>query len=522
MKRFISLLVTLTLLLSFTAFTAQAETRPKLTFFFEADGKATAVVPSYDDIAYWKSVEDIFNVDIEFVHPASGQATVEFNLMLASGDLPDIVWYNWNNVSGGVENLIQKGVVLDLTDKFEEYAPNLYEYYTDHEGLMELALLNGETFYGFPKIKGDNTILVTSGFQIRDDWLAKVGMDVPDTIDELYEVLKAFKEQDVNGNGDPDDEIPFTGSNKTYTLVNEVLAQCWGIEFNDFSLSVDGDIVYGPYTEIYRDYVTTLAQWYAEGLIDQDYMSNDNTNFQSKVLNNQAGSYCGTINGNLGTFLTTWENNGSDSHLVPMSVPLYEEGATRFCKEVQSYISEESAVITSNCENVELAMQVLDYAYGGDGLILSNYGIEGESFTYVDGKPVLTDLILNNPDGYSATNALHLYNTSASQGPEIQLSDLFKQIALHSEQVDAYNIFGAADIYKINLTNLSATEEETNKLSGIMADINTYVDEQVNRMIMGLVSLDEYDSFVAQLKAMGVEEAIAIKQGIYDKTYGTK
>lgn len=515
MKRFLALLMTLALFLSCAAFTAQAEEPTVLTFFFEADPKATAVVPNYGDMAYWKHMEELFNVDLQFVHPAAGQGTVEFNLMLTSGDLPDIVWFNWSKVSGGVSNLIDKGVVLNLTDKFEEFAPNLYAFYNERTDLKELALVNGEIFYGFPKIKDDSTILVTSGFQIRDDWLAKVDMEVPDTIDELYEVLKAFKEQDVNGNGDPNDEIPFTGVSGILGA-NQALAQCWGIAFNDFTLAENGEVVFGPYTEIYRDYVETLAQWYAEGLIDPDYMSVDTPNFQSKVLNDQAGCYFGTINGHLGTFLTAWAKAGSDSHLVPFSNPKYAEGAPIYCKEVQSYISEDSAVITNKCKNVELAMQLLDYAYGEIGAQYANYGVEGESYVLVDGKPAYTDIILKNPNGYSATNALHMYNLAASQGPQMQMADMFKQIALYPEQVDAYNIFGAADVVKINLTNLTASEEMTNELSSIMADINTYVDEQVNRMIMGLVSLDTFDSFVEQLKTMGVEEAIAIKQAIYD------
>ena len=522
MKKLLSLILVTVLILSIGSIAVSAladSPRETLTFYMDADSKATAVIPSYEEMAYWKKVGEIFNVDIKFQHPAAGQNDVEFNLLLASGEMPDIVWYNWGKVNGGAEYLLENGIILDLTELFPEYAPNLYNYYLEHDELMDLAMLNHEKLYSFPKIKGDNTILVTSGFQIRDDWLERLGLEVPRTIDDLHNVLLAFKNEDANGNGDPDDEIPFTGSNAVYNRVNEVLAQCWGIYFNDFSF-LDGKVVFGPYTEQYRDYITTAAQWYSEGLIDPDYLSNDNTSFQSKILNDIGGFYQGTINGNLGTFLTAWQNNGSDSHLIPISSPMKEEGAPHYSKEVQSYISEDSAVITSNCKNVELAMKVLDYAYGEEGIMLSNYGIEGESYTMVDGKPVFTDLILNNPDGYSATNALHMYNLAASQGPEIQLSDMFKQIALHPEQVDAYNIFGAADVQKINLTNLSATEEQTSRLSSIMADINTYVDEQANRFIMGLASLDEYDAFVEQLKAMGVEEAIEIKQAIYDKSFG--
>src|SRR5665647_2798475 len=102
-----------------------AEKPITLTWFWEADPKATAVISSYSKMAYFVEMAKRTNITIDFMHPPTGQASQQFALMLSTGDLPDIVWYNWSLVPGGIAPLIKDGTILNLKADMAKYAPNI-------------------------------------------------------------------------------------------------------------------------------------------------------------------------------------------------------------------------------------------------------------------------------------------------------------------------------------------------------------------------------------------------------------
>jgi putative aldouronate transport system substrate-binding protein len=358
---------------------------------------------------------------------------------------------------------------------------------------------------------------MTTGMQIRADWLQRLGLRPPSTIEEWYQVLKAFKTQDANGNGDPNDEIPFVGIGSSGTNTPLVgFAYSWNLAYNDFSVRDDGKtVVFGPLLPEYKEFVETMAKWYAEGLLDPDYLSTDSKSLEAKMIGNVGGAYMGTINGNMGKFFDTWIMAGNNTNdIYPVINPSRVSGAPHY-GSIQAMMSTDGMAITSRNKHIKETMQYLDYGYSPEGSILSNYGIEGESYIVNNGKPKLSDLVLKNPNNYPVINALHMYTFSTSQGPGVQFSDTFFQTAIYPRQIEAY-VNWTDNLVKINMPALKLSAEDGTRVSKIMGDVRTLVEEKVNKFVTGIEPLDRYDAFVAQLRSMNIEEAIALEQKALD------
>ena len=493
-----------------------SETPLELTMFMEMDAKATVVLRDYSEMAVFKQMAELTNITIKFIHPPAEQGKEQFNLMVASGDLPDMAFLDTSKLNGGLAQYLADDIIIAVNDYLESDMPNLSKFLEENPTHSKQAKLDDGTLAYLPMFTISDSIMVTTGMQIRTNWLENVGMSVPTTLDEWYEVLTAFKEKDANGNGDMNDEIPFVprqGANAISDMMKFGLP--YKVLGNDFFV-VDDKIGYGPYSPELKEILTMLNKWYSEGLIDPDYLSTDAAGFEAKILNDIGGSYTGTVNGNMGKFLGLWESEHPDYEIKPIDPPKAPDGKI-YGTDNKSYASVNGLIITSDNKHIPETLRYMDYLYGPEGYLLTNFGIEGESYTLVDGKPQFTDAVLNDPEGIPVINALHKYGYANSNGVCLQGEEAFMAAATYSAQIDAFRVFGNSDVIRIKPNGLSATVEESNTLARIVNDTKTYSDEMINKFIMGQESMDKYDAYVETLKNMKVEEAIAIQQAMYDR-----
>lgn len=176
------------------------------------DGKLTASLESFGDMASYKKKEELTGIKVKFTHPPLGQQKDQFNLLISTKELPDVIYYNWADAVGGPEKLIEDGRIIRLNELIEQYAPNLRKIIESDPDVKKQITLDDGTIYMFPLLKLDALKLnATSGLIMRKDWLDKLGLKPPTTIEEWHTVLKAFKEKDPNGNGKAD-ELAFTGN----------------------------------------------------------------------------------------------------------------------------------------------------------------------------------------------------------------------------------------------------------------------------------------------------------------------
>lgn len=197
--------------------------------------------------------------------------------------------------------------------------------------------------------------------------------------------------------------------------------------------------------------------------------------------------------------------------------PVLNKGETpKFGQEAWLYGAEASAAVSATSKHPELAVQVLDYAYGEEGYLLFNYGTEGQSYIMKDGKPEVTGLITQNPDNLSYLEALTLYTHTVNPGPYVESKELIGKLALTNEDHN-YDRW-KTDNLKHVLPPVSITAEESGEYARIMADINTLVDETTLKIILGTVSADDaYRRFADQLEQLGIGRALEIQQAAYER-----
>ena len=480
-----------------------------LTYFWNMDAKASMSMKSYEEIACFKEAKEQTGVNIEWKHPPAGQGTEQFNLMLASQDLPDLIFWGWRGITGGPAKAIADGSILKLNDIIEEHAPNFNAVLEANPDWKKEAVLDDGSLYMFPFIRGDMDLRMNAGFQIRKDWLDQLNLEIPKSIDDWYTVLTAFKEKDMNNNGNPDDELPFVSAGLG-SVAN--FARAWGI-VKGFYKNGDG-VKYGPVQPEYKEYLATMAKWYAEGLIDPDFAATDGTSFDAKVTGSLGGSYHGMVSGNMGRFTQSVRPNEPEFELAGVPFPIGPIGkAYGF---IDPSVINAGTAITTSCQHKPEAAEYLDYGYGEEGHMAFNFGTEGESYTLVDGEPKYTDIVLKNPE-LPIPNALIRYAMSIGTGSFVQDVRYLRQILTYPEQQEALKIWITGSDMSLNMPPVTLTAEESQKYANIMSEINTYVDEMTTKFIMGEESLDKFDQFANQIGKMKIDEALKIQQAALER-----
>lgn len=324
MKRF--LLILLALLLCSSTVLAQAElseyskqidltvdypvfTQDDLTFPLVDEPITVSVLfprnanhpESFKDMWWVQHVAELTGITFDFTLVEDAVWTERKNLAFISDDYPEVFFHRIaeeDELTYGYD-----GKLLDLKPLIKEHAPNIVKLYESYPDVVKGTMHENGAIYVLPMISYAPRSSNPHPIIINKQWLEKVEMDIPTTTDEMYEVLKAFKEKDPNGNGIAD-EIPTTlmAMNKG-ALVNDYLLYAFG--FTDLVKDViDGKFVFVPAEDNYRAYVTYMNKLYEEGLIDQAYFTQDTTEMDATL----AAGLVGVASQSLTALVADYEN----------------------------------------------------------------------------------------------------------------------------------------------------------------------------------------------------------------------
>jgi putative aldouronate transport system substrate-binding protein len=374
------------------------------------------------------------------------------------------------------------------------------------------------TYYYFPILRPDPQVRVWYGPQIRGDWLNAVNLNAPKTIDDWYAVLTAFKQNDLNGNGDPNDEIPFTSP------VLEAIRQfagAWGLGGIEYYVDA-GTVKYASIQPEFEEFLATMNKWYSEGLIDPDFAVTDGAGMLAKITSNTAGSFFGSLSGNMGRGNLELMEQNPDFELVGTTYPSLDgngNGNGLQSNFLTKALAEGTAITSAN-QHVEESIQWLDYHYSEEGSLLMNVGVEGESWEYVDGVPTYTELVTNNSDGLAPTIAMSYYAMGGDQH-EVMLCELyqFRQMSLSTPQQAAANELWSSASFDLIMPSVTPSEAETAILTNIITDIKTYNEEMITKFIMGIEPLSNYGAFTENLNSMGLQDALTVYQAACKRYY---
>ncbi len=466
---------------------------------------------SYNDgTAVQQEIEKRTGVHIEWDTYSSDVETVLQTRMASMEGLPDMVEVPPFDSNVGVDTYSRNGVLIALNDLIEEYAPNIQALFEKYPALEAMCTSSDGNIYALAGWWGDINDYVPDYLYIRQDWLDNLGLEMPETIDELYEVLVAFKEQDANGNGDAGDEIPLAtkgGLKNLYYLMT-------GFGYDTNSLwytDEEGNVHYAAVEEQYKEMLAFLNKCYSEGLISDDL---DGTLLTQNITEDRVGIVCHDPADNMASSddLALTSNPSCNYQFMPV-IQAEEGGTAQMTKRAVTW---HYYGITSACENPEAAIQWIDYVYASeDGRMLYSYGIEGLSYEVDEaGEITFTDLITNNETYTSAFSALR----SIGAWPTYFINDsgeAFMKIFEGTKVEEA--CLAAYGNMKDPFPEMLGTADESEIYTSMWPDLSTYLDEMFTAFVIGTESLDSFDSYVETANSLGLQEVIEIKAAQYER-----
>ena len=457
--------------------------------------------------------EEATNVHMDISATTLQAATSEFQLLIASGDYPD-VFYQLKNHYKDYELAIDEEVAYDLKDIIQTYCP-CYNYLLETFPAYKEGITgeNGE-YLEFTSFSATRALLPSS-FYIRQDWLDELGLQAPVTYDDMHDVAVAFRDTygcesavAIHSSGIQDCLLAGFGAQSGY-WVEDGKAQCLNT------------------SDAFREYLTMIHQWIEEGIIVRDFYSiPDNVNFTSDayILDGGSGMFFLPIN-ITPRYVASQPGVPDRAYLKPIGNPKKNADDVLLLGGINE--DPEFSVslgmgwsISTRCEDIETAARWIDYWYTEDGSMIANYGKEDLTYVYNDeGKPVWTDLIKNNPDGLSINNSIAYYcqfngggyyvdewKTEQNQDPEL----LQAILDAHSEE--------RTDNAWPSGANLSVAELETESLYA--TDVETAVNEWVLGFLVGNKDIEtQWDEYLGVLNSLGVQEIIACHQAALDRYY---
>lgn len=494
----------------------QASEGGKITLTWWTQNYGNQYISNFDEMEAYQKIQEINNVDIKYTHPVVGQEKDQFNIMVASGDYPDLIDYGWgSSYTGGVQRAIKDGVILDISDKIESLAPNYISMLKSNPDFMRTAKTVDGKLVIFNTIKNDIRVNSYYGPQLRKDWLDKLNLPVPETIEQWHDTLTAFKTQDPNGNGQAD-EVPLVDSS-SMTIYS--FSNAWGVHKGAFHTKADGTFVYGSIEPEFKEYLKTMNQWYNEGLIDPEFTSIANKNRDARMTNDTGGAYIGYIGSQMEKYLSAKADDPEyDIVAAPWPVGPAGKPYSAFGTLLRQVEYGLGTAITPQNKHVEESIKLLDFNYTEEGIMLHNWGIEGKSYVKDGDGYKFTDEILNNPEGKGVNEAIYKYNL-AMNGGSGKVMDGDAYVALtqpRQQEKDAAEIWARGDSSLLT-PSFGFTEEEATTVSKVMADVRTYENEMLTKMLIGLEPIDKFDEYVATIKNMGIDKVIQIYKTAYER-----
>jgi len=462
---------------------------------------------SYNEAECTRYFAEQTGVTIHFDEVDMFSFSENFNLMIASGDYPDFV--GMGGYAGGLTKALDDDVIIDLTDYVNGYMP-AFSQRLDEAGLWKEVLNDEGQILSIPSINSED--FVDRGPVVRGDWLEQLGMDEPETFDDMYELGKAALNQFDIG------YAYFFNSQLTPSITFSA-----GFDLPVMDISAvgyhlyqqDGEVKSALVDENLKDYLKLLQQWYQDGLLSKDFFNAVGMEVKSAF----AGDACFGCWDNA-DFITE-DNRDAELaakgfHAIGVPVPVREEGQTLHFNLGMNGLVQGGVSITTACADPELLVNVFDYSFTDEGALISNYGVEGVSFEFdSEGKPQWTEAMTTATDRtFRAAIMPYIFSGLPTVVDMTRYwSETFDEDAYH-----ALDLWTGADTDKSRdlPTALYYTTDEATVFSTKITDVETYANEFMLTAITSGTDLDaEWDGFVETIWSLGLQDCLDAEQGAY-------
>ena len=487
-------------------------------------------------------IQEKTNVKINFEEIPDTEWDTKVNLLIASDELPDAFIYG-SFSAAELADYGSQGVFLALNDIIEEHGHYVKQVFDQQEALPGAYTALDGNIYTLPDINECYHCFYSMRAWINQQWLTNLGLEYPNTVDEFVNVLRAFKEQDANGNGDPNDEIPFSGNATSWnsTIYPFLLNSFLHYDTSNLSVKEDGTVIFTPIQPEFKEGLQWIASLIDEGLIEKEALTQTEEQLKTKGSNLDIALLGGF------TSATWWSGVGSDngegsrcreySGLSPLEGP----NGVRISPWAGTGFNMGNSVITTACEDPVPLFKMLDYMLSDEATLRSQIGELGVDYNEptegtpgINGKPALyakiptsnttggttgdeADTAMPNVFPSNRTSDFRLGEQADYNDPETKWQ---QEPRLYNESATYFAPYADEHMMYPGAVNLTA--EESEKINFMKTQINDYVKENIVLFLAGEKSFDtDWDSFIAEFDNLNLDEYMELRQMAYTRQYGS-
>jgi len=459
----------------------------------------------WDNLWYYQNLEEQTNVHVNLDVVIDSDWDTKLNLMLASGEYNDIVMSH--KTVNYEEHGVNQGIYIPLDDLIDQYMPTYKERVAQDPSLVRgLVASDGKT-YTLGGITAQDIHCGNMLF-INKTWLKNLNLEKPKTLDELTEVLRAFKAQDANGNGDPNDEIPYE---TTFDDFYKMSLSFFGVPENaELWVSIDDDakVRLNASMDAYREAMEWMHMIYSEGLVEQEVLTIEGNASSDKIKSGLAG------------FIPRWRllNHSIDEVKddFELIIPVNAEGHQAKMPTTME-VAAPIVTITNQCKNPEIAARWLDKQLETQTAFEMYYGPEGTTWFYNDnGKVELKDGGDRESIKYCPGVNCQFYANAEWYFNVFEIPDFRLEKAAYDDEYEAAGVYEKYP-YQYFTKLVTVTTDENSQLTLIKTDLTSLIKENISNAILNGVTDSSWETFQNNLKNAQSEKYVELYQNILDR-----
>lgn len=462
-------------------------------------------ITSHEQQAAVAIAEERLNVHIDWLEVNFFTYLEQFNVYIAGGEFTDMI-IGANIYSGGWTAAYEDEVLIDLLPYLETCAP-CYNYYMEQRPNVFKSLLTDDgRLMSFYTLYDQN--ISATGLAINTEFYEAWGKEIPATYDEMRDYM-LFAKDNLGC------DIGFYMTNQCF---DDTLSRGFNVEpFKVGSATMpmyveNGEVKCGLTADGYREYLKTMNQWYADGIVNPEFVTTEwnpnNPAVDEALYAGDLSLYVGTVR-NLDTMLQNID-------LTPVPEINAEKGVFNNITPVTE-IGDSCIAVSTQAEDPELCIKWMDYWFSDEGSLLQNYGVEGENFEYIEGQPVYID---DGPNAELGVNMKTFMQTITIAGIPYLESNVSSFQTYSEEVMNFLNAWNSRESDNANYypTGASLSPLENEEASVLASDIGTFASEQIPRFILGDLDFEaDWDEYVATVESLDIARVIELYQAAYDR-----
>lgn len=462
----------------------------------------------WDDLEWVEQLEAESGINLEFVIYNDSQAV---NLMFASEDYPDISF----NVGSSkqIYEAAQGGAVYALDEYMEEYAPNWDNYFKNNPDSRKKVTFSDGHIYSFPIVREEDY-----DYKLRDQWLVnktwldELGLKVPETMNELYDVLKAFKANAGKGSI-PNDVIPYyilgvlTNVGGALDVINSYGVR---VSSENYFVTVDdrGKVEFNFANKDIVEPMNFIHKLVAEGLIPKECFTDSTADYQIKFMSDEK---------TVGVLHTYFNYSTDENQYIPFGPLDSGNGQTPLIRSQAHSLEQNRFTVYTTCKYPEAAVRLANMIAEPEWSLQADFGMLSEN----------EGLYKDEAGNYKHESAISGYDYTTevpSNRVAFLVSEEVYNLVEFDESSNRYQRkLAYEEVYKgktIEEKNLypffNISEENIDEISDIYLELSTILKTTYTRWAMYGDIEKEWDAYIAELEEAGIDRYLELLQEEYD------